>query len=326
LNEIELPEDKRAHRLFHELELRFSEYIQSLPSSLWDVATSKSTYLGAAAEGEFEGIGSLNPVLAGTPWLFWEQLGELEDTIFLDIAEAGACLVIASILLDHIVDGQAKPAEQTTLFHQSLKGHAFQTYQSVFPSDSVFWKTFFRLERDHIRGLGLEVQAQSTQAQVTWEILEQTAQGKVSPIIGTVAALSFALDRSELLDPIEQSLKHIAVASQLLDDIGDWRHDHEVGHQTYFLSEVRSDLTASAGAADLQSAVDAAWLDVDHLHVVIEQLELSLEVLDELPCAEWHVYVAGYIELAEGHLARAVGSHLKSSVGALVKQVQDQEY
>lgn len=312
-----LPEDQRARRLFDELERRFSQYVHSLPGSLNEVASAKSTYLGADAEGEFEGIVSLNPVLAGTPWLFWEQFGDLEEGAFVDIAEAGACLVTASILLDHLVDGQAAPAEQTALFHQSLRSHAFRTYQSVFSSESPFWELFYQLESDHILGLGLEVQAQTMRAPVTWEILEQTAHGKVSPIICTIAAMAIASDRLEIMDPIERSLRHIAVASQLLDDIGDWRHDQQVGHQTHFLSEIRSRVDgqpADPSVEALQAIIDDSWLDVDHLHMVIEHLEHSLAVLEELSCKGWRDYVSGYIDLAEGHLARAAATHLRQKV------------
>jgi hypothetical protein len=325
MDQLALPDSERANRLFDELEQRYAQYVQSLPNSIKDVANAKSTYLGAHVYGAFEGIASLNPVLAGTPWLFWEQFADLEDEQFLAIAEAGACLVIASILLDHIVDGQAEPPEQATLLLQSLRSHAFRTYQSIFPSKSPFWGHFYRLERDHMAGLGLEVRAQSKQSPVTWEILESTAHGKVSPIICTVAAMAVALERPEMLAPMDQSLQHIAVASQLLDDIGDWRHDHAVGHQTYFLSEVDAQLGDNSDESDaeaFQAAIDDSWLDVDHIHLVMEWLDKSLAAVEGMSCQGWVDYVNGYRQLTDGHLNRAVARHLKRTVGPLVEESQ----
>ena len=319
---------ERASHLFKELEQRFSQYVQNLPIPITEVARAKSTYLGAHTEGAFEGIASLNPVLAGTPWLFWEQFDDLDDEVFVAIAEAGACQVIASILLDHIVDGQAEPREHSSLLHQSLRSHAFRTYQSVFASNSPFWEYHDQLERDHIRGLGLEVDAQSKQSPLTWEILEATAHGKVSPIICTIAALAVAQEHPERLDPISQSLKHIAIASQLLDDIGDWSHDYTVGHHTYFLSEANAHPGIDPRDTDadaLLAAIDESWLDVDHIQLVMDWLEKSLSAVESMRCQGWVDYVNGYIELADGHLKRAVARHLQRVVGPLVAEFRSLE-
>ena len=120
MNRLIPPADSRQSDLFEKLNSRYFDFARQLPQPLKRLGTLKSTFLGSPHEGIFEGVLELNPVLAGTPWLFWETFSSLEDEQYLQIAEAGTMFVLASIVLDHLVDGQAERQEQVALFHQAL--------------------------------------------------------------------------------------------------------------------------------------------------------------------------------------------------------------
>lgn len=148
------------------------------------------------------------------------------------------------------------------------------------------------------------------------------AHGKVSPIVATVTALTFASDQPSVLSPIETSLKHIAVASQLLDDVGDWEHDLEVGHYTYFLSHlVQRDTWGGENppaVIELQAKLEKEWNDVEHLRLVLDWLDDSIEAVRELKCPAWVEYVEGYRTLTDKNLSLVMGHHLIHKLHPLV--------
>jgi hypothetical protein len=323
LNRLEPPANSRQSDLFQQLNERYFDFARQLPDPLKKLGMLRSTFLGSESDQPFEGVQELNPVLAGTPWLFWETFSLLDDECFLQIAEAGTMFVLASIVLDHLVDGQAQEQEQMALFHQALYSHGISIYRSVFESSSDFWIHFERLASDHLAGLARELQAQLDPQDLTWEDLNTMAHGKVSPIVVTITALSEVSGQPEKLEPIETSLKHISVASQLLDDIGDWSHDIEVGHVTYYLTRLAP--TYSSGPVDLpsveeaQSRIDAEWSDVSNLELVLKLLDDSLQAVQEIECPVWIDYVEGYRWLTNEHLNSAVARHLVQKLRPLIE-------
>lgn len=324
---ITLPDDERAIRLFGQLDQRYAGFVQHLPAPLAELAQSRSTYLGSPGDERFEGIRGLNPVLVGTPWLFWDLYSRLDDESFLAIAEAGAYFVLASIVLDHLVDGQAGQPEQMSLLHQALYEQGVSRYRAVLPSPSWFWSHFDRLAGDHVAGLAAELAAHTDPTELALERFLVMAHGKVSPIVVTSAAMAEASGQRDVLARIEDSLKHIAVASQLLDDIGDWRYDVEVGHVTYFqvcvaAAEPREVTDELPDMAELQSRIERQWVDVEQMGQVIAWLDRSSEAVAGIACAGWLDYVADYRTRAEQHRTQFVARHLVRVLRPLVKGVQ----
>ncbi len=319
---LRLPEDPRAARLFAEANSRYQDFANRLPESLGRMARRQQTYLGAPNDEPFQGIADLNPVLAGTPWMFWEQFERLEDELFLAIAEGGALFVLASILLDHIIDHQADPPEAAALLHQALHTRGIERLQAALPASISFWNHFERLSADHLAGLAAELEAQSDLSHMREETFIRMAHGKVSPIVVTLAALAEASGQTGILPDMEASLKHIAVASQLLDDIGDWEEDLHAGHMTYFLSLMPPLLARPAIAPQTidatRAAIDGEWLDVDFLKVTLSWLKKSAEAVSGLQCAGWLEYVEGYRQLTDEHLTVAVARHMVRVLRPLV--------
>jgi hypothetical protein len=321
---ISLPDDTRARRLFGQLDQRYRAFVHQLPSPLEELAQRKTTYLGSTVDDRFEGINGLNPVLAGTPWLFWETFSRLDDRSFVAIAEAGACFVLASIVLDHLVDGQAEQPELTSLFHQALYEQGVARFRAVLPSPSWFWSHFDRFAADHTAGLAAELAAHKNPRDLALERFLVMAHGKVSPIVVTSAAMAEASNQRHVLAPIEDSLKHIAVASQLLDDIGDWRHDVAVGHVTYFqtciaTAECWEEAEALPDPDELEARMDRHWVDVEQMGQVLEWLDRSSKAVAGIDCAGWLDYVDGYRTRAEQHRTQFMARHLARVLRPLVE-------
>jgi hypothetical protein len=164
----------------------------------------------------------------------------------------------------------------------------------------------------------VEVDAQRNVAGLSAAALATMAHGKVAPIVTTMAAMAEASGRPALLGPIEASLNHIAVASQHLDDIGDWREDLHVRHLTYFLAQVLPGSDPWPDEGTVQDGIDREWSDVGHLQQVLEGLEAAQDAVRGISCPGWTAYVEGYTTLADEHLTRALARHLARVLGPIV--------
>lgn len=314
MSQLKLVEGSRASQLFHRLEETFEGFLEQLPPGVAELARQQAAYYGNFNREPFGGLSVLNPVLVSTPWLFWECFQELDDKTLLDIAGAGAFYVLASVVLDHLVDSQASEPGALTIYHQALYSQAASRYRAVFPAASPFWGHFQRLENAHLSGLAAEVYTQSHPAEFTRQTLASIAQGKVSPITTTLVALSIASGRPEWIPALEASLNHIAVASQLLDDIGDWQADFQNRHLTYFLAQLAGAhpwLQAEPPSLEmLEARLLADWTDTINLKQVKQDLDRSLEAAQGLNCPAWQSYVEGYRSLTDEHLERTIKQHL----------------
>jgi hypothetical protein len=314
VTKLKLPANSRAAKLLVRLDGSYFDFAARLPPPLSSRAHLRSTYTGNPGDEPFKGVSAMNPGVTCTPWLFWELVQALEDDLILQVAEAGTLVVLASVLLDHLADGQVEQLGETSLLQQKLFQTGISQFRSCFPSDSGFWSNFERLEAEHLSGLAMELEAQTDPGRFTWEGFLDMVPGKFSPIVVTMAAMTEALDRRELLAPIETSIKHLAIASQLLDDMGDWQEDLATGHLTYYLTRLapldRWAATEWPGEEELQNRISTEWLDLKYMGKVKQWLDSSEETTRELGCVGWDDYLNGYRELAERHMRYYEAQHL----------------
>ncbi len=312
---MKLPAVSRAQQLFNRLEETFQLYLAHLPPGLVEQAGQQGTYYGDFNPQRFAGLEDLNPVLVSTPWLFWEIFQGLEDELFLRLSEAGAFYVLASVVLDHLVDGQTGTPGRLALYHQALYSRGAAVYRLAFPSSCPFWDHFDRLAAEHLSGLAAENAIQEHPIEYTYETLTAIAHGKVAPIVTTLAGFCAASGQMAIFPSIEASLKHISIASQLLDDIGDWQADAQNRHLTYFLALMAPpEVWNQPGwpdAGKLQQALDAEWIDIIQLKRVMLGLNRAIEAVQGLDCPAWVSYVDEYRAITDGHLGRCIRRHLQ---------------
>lgn len=265
----------------------------------------------------------MNPGVTCTPWLFWELTRDVADDVYLNAALGGTLVVLASVLMDHLSDGQAAQPGPTALLQQALYEGGAARLRATLAGESSFWLHFERLGREHLAGLAAELEVQLDPAQLTFERFVEMVPPKFSPIVITMAAFLCLLGREDLLDAIEASIKHLAVASQLLDDMGDWEDDLQARHLTYYLSRLATPEAWLApnwpAREQLQYVIDGDWLDVKHMSEVQEWLDRSLEDVLGLECEGWTAYLEGYRSLAEQHLAHYKARHMLRIIGPIVE-------
>lgn len=306
--------EPRAEKLLEQFEARYAKFNRHLPPSLRQLAQAESTYLGEITEAPFSGLRAMNPLITRTPWLFWETFKNLEDEILLQLAEAGVCMALASVLIDHLADGQVPNPGSLMLFRQSLQDRALSLYRRNFPSDSQFWIEYQRLSEEYIAALQMEIDSQSDPNLFTIENFQGFAAGKVSPMVVTIAALAESSAQIDLLAPVEASMRFSYVAGQIHDDILDWQDDLEKRHLTFFLTKLSADHDYETGSwpgvEELKALNDKKWLDVKQLYLAIEWFDRALEAVDGIDCPGWEFYLREYRTVAEEDQQSALAKHL----------------
>lgn len=326
MTELRLPESSRAATLLARVDGAYIEFVSRLPPSLRDLAGQKTTFTGTSSTGPFKGPSSMNPGITCTPWLLWTITQAAEDELFLQLALGGSLIVLASVILDHLVDGQVAQPAKMALLHQALFEGGMARFRARMPPECGFWRQLERLGREHIAGLAAELETRSDPDQLTFDGFVALVPGKFSPIVITMAAFVAVLGKDEQLAPIETSIKHLAVASQLLDDMGDWQDDLGARRLTYYLSRLaprevwHADDWPTVG--ELQQRIDAAWLDVAHMRMVQEWLDRAGAVARDLACPRWMAYLDGYRVLAAEHLTRYKARHALQIVRPIVKAAE----
>ena len=166
---------------------------------------SESTFKGSPGIKPYGGIKTNNPLITQTPWLFMEAFEGLDKNFFLDFAEAGLFFGLASVIFDHLVDGQFTNPGLAILLHQAIFQLGARIYRKLFPSNAPFWLQYDRLTKEHIISLSKDVATQVNLRGLNLEDFAASASGKVSPMLIAVAAMAEAVDNPSLLQPIESS-------------------------------------------------------------------------------------------------------------------------
>jgi hypothetical protein len=319
---LKLPEDPRASKLLVQLDARYFLFVKTLPPNLQKLALLKRTFTGVQGEETFQGLSSMNPGLTCTPWMFWDLTRDLDDERFLRISEAGGLLVLASVLMDHLSDHQVEEPGEIQLLRQACFEAGTSILREEYHTSSEFWGYFDRLNSEHLEGLAEEIAARKAPEDYSFDRFIHMVRRKFSPIVVTMAAFCSALGKEEVLGPIETSIKDLAVASQLLDDLGDWKDDIGDRHLTYYLSILVPDDNWKAeewpSVEELQQQIDDNWVDIKYLKIVIEWLDKSLTATQDLKFNSWNDYLNGYKVLAEEHLKRATAYHLYHVIDPLI--------
>ena len=321
--------DDRGKPLLAALDERFLSFVSRLNGPLRTHALRRSTYTNEPGAEAFGGPSTMNPGVTLTPWLFWELTSPLDDASFLSLAEGGSMVVISSALLDHLVDGQAVSPEDTLLLHRLLHERGIATLRACLGGGSPFWRTAERLIAEHLEGLALERGMRAALGAFSYPDFQRMVKAKFSPIVLTMSAYLTATERGDLQEPIENSIKHLAVASQLLDDLGDWEEDMRGGRLTYFLScavAPREAARLEAGLAEeVEERIRSSWLDVDHLNLAAEWLDRARASVEGIPCPNWIEYLEGFRSLTLEHIRQSTAGHLVQTLDPLVARGAKQD-
>jgi hypothetical protein len=305
--------EPRARTLLADLDARLLGFLGSLPETLASRALRRSTFVGGPPEARLTSLATLNPLIACSPWLFWEAFGSLPDGVFVEAAVAGAALSLSSGIMDKLADGEAPQPGVFSLLSEALRLHAWAGFRTLFPAADSFWAEFQRLSETYWKALAEESELQRHPAGFTEDAFTRVSAGKVSPIVVTLAAMAHLSEHPDLLPPMEQSLRWTFVAGQLHDDILDWETDVASGHVTHFIRQLNGDdgrspegITQRARQARARS-----WADVDMFKQVLHYYGLARDAVRVLDCPTWGLYLTWHEQRARRDQISAAAAHLE---------------
>lgn len=304
------------------MDTRFFGIIEDFTDPLRSLAKIRGTYDGSETQDPFEGLSSMNPGLSCTPWMFWETTCGLNDQQFVDLSLGGGLVILASALLDHLADRQVKDVGSTVLLQSALHDQGMILVRGVIAHDTEFWAHAERLLNEHRRGLAREIQCRADPELLTEERFVETVSAKFSPIALTMVAFLSAMDQRDSIPAVERSIKDLAVASQLLDDLGDWEDDVSQKRLTLYVKSLapNADWTADEWPTirELQEQIDQEWAELGLLNRVTVWLERSMEAVANIKCPAWISYLDGYRDLADQHLKGRTARHIARSIHELL--------
>lgn len=315
---LNVPKRSRQYRLLVELNKRYMTWANSLPNPLNRMALRESTFLGGTSGGILEDLSKINPAITCLPWLFWEICSNVEDDVFITLAEAGASHILASIVMDHVIDYQVEDMVAMVLFHRAIYINSIMKFKEALPSNEKFWNSFDGLSKDHMDGLVIELSARMNPDLFTLDNFIKITHSKVSPFIIAIMAFLYAADQPSLCEQFASSLRYVSQASCLLDDMWDWKHDLERGHLTYFLTclvppEQRKE-TLLISKEHLQKHLDENWLDIEYFQSVIDWFDEAIIDVDAIDYPAWIEYIQGYREMAIDHAKIAMARKITSAL------------
>jgi len=278
------------------------------------MAQKEWTFTGCVAPEIFAGPSSLSPGPVTIPWLWWELFAALDDERFLSIAEAGAYLILASILQDHLIDGQVSHIGPTAVLRDVFRRHGTSVLRQATPANTSFWAQFDRLRKDHRAGLAAELRARLDPKTFDYQRCLTIAQGKVAPVVIPVVAMLTVTEKSDRLAPMEKSMRLAGLAKQILDDVLDWQEDLAARRLTYFLAQLlppdswRAEIWPLPG--EVLAFIESEWADVKHFREGRRLIGQAIEEVGHLDSRSWGDYLADLDHRAEQRQKQMAARHL----------------
>lgn len=221
------------------------------------------------------------------------------------------CLFLAVRTEDDLLDGQAGSRRVEGAVRR-LEDEAARAFARHLPRASPFWSVYREAIEVTRRAITRADRMQRSAAGMPADSLDCHARIAEIFKLGS-AAVCFSLGRREVLGRLGRACDHLAVASQLLDDLVDLEEDQELGRRSFAISWIlRRGRQHLAAGEDSPSGV---WPGVVQGDAVKELLELARRELRRagramaplnLPAADGYMdLLLAEVDLFERHLHRA---------------------
>lgn len=298
----------------HELDKRYFAYAATLKPPLNKLACDKQLFTGEGKSRQITSLQEVYPLTTWIPWLFKEAFPTVSETDLLDIAEAGALLILALLVQDHYLDGQLSLHPEIPLLHQQLHTAALRKFHILFEAQSPFW-TYF----DHYFCQYTEALVQETyehRGRVTLYSIEKMLEigsGK-SALFKTIAtALALKAGARTDIPRLEAALDAFAAATQLGDDGMDLEDDYQNQNYTLPLTQAIPDeqwptptLTMKEIDQRLENSVILETLMIQ----VIKWFQQARDAVADLPCPRWVEFVEFHLAFSERYQRALVAKKL----------------
>ena len=156
--------------------------------------------------------------------------------------------------IDNLLDNTEPIANQPKILFDTIQLHeqTIRQLTNLIDNNSAFWGHFDRLKTKYAKTNFTEKQLSESQADFTENSFEELAFGKSAvccAIVHGLAAIQ-GQEQFEVINHLEQILKHTHIAFQYLDDVSDFKKDIEQKQWTYPRALLRTFLVDNSLTTD----------------------------------------------------------------------------
>jgi hypothetical protein len=298
-----------------ELDKRYFAYTATLEPPLNELALDRRVFIGGGESRPITSLQEVHPYLVTCiPWFFNEAFPSVLESDLLDIAEAGALLILALYVQDHCLDGQLPSHPGLPLLHQWLHTAALRKFHALFEASSPFWSHFDRYLHQYMAALLQETYNHC--GQVTTYSLEEMWQigvGKIALFKAVTTALALKASAEAEIPHLDAAIDAMAAALQLGDDIMDWKDDYRRQNYTLPLTQA---IPAEQWPAPTLSVkeVDQRLGNALILETLskraIDWFEQALDAVAHLHCSHWVAFIEDRRAVSESYREWLVAQRL----------------
>lgn len=207
---------------------QFSHYISTLPSELRDLTKASSLWKERGA-----GLSHFLPFWLNQEFSGGDFLPEARQ-----MALANRFGQIFCLIQDGVIDKHAGTKPEILILLNALFFRFLYGYQKLFPASHTFWTYFEKYWQEYLQALAWEKAHHHERiAPYTHEDFLWLGR-KFSPVKICCAGMALLSGREEEIPCLSNSIEHLHVGYQLLDDVEDWPEDIENRDYTYLLTLV----------------------------------------------------------------------------------------
>lgn len=185
------------------------------------------------------------------PYLFEEDFKKVERDLINQVAAAGLLYFDHIFFFDKLYDNQVE-SDFFVLYQKNLLGQStIALLTELFGKNHVFWRYFNFYLQQYIHAIKLDKKEHKgiLKRYEPYEY-QKIAQGKSAVAKCSVAALACLAGEEWKIDLLEKTQDYYAEATQLFDDLRDWKDDLHHRNYSKLLTEIMMDHDIPEGTTD----------------------------------------------------------------------------
>lgn len=260
------------------------------------------------------------------PFFFLPAFPTLSPSDIRPLSLAGRLFACSIILYDKVMDRTcpAYIATSHALSIQAMQLEGYRLLHELFPPQAAFWKRFHQYYVDHAEACLAEQRFNTGERgweEFTEELALRIAMGKNGVARATIAGLVELAQDEHLYAPFVEAIDCFNVASQMWDDLCDWKDDLQTGTPSLLLSQLVRERPVFKSQDEQTREVAALARDLYYggrARHVLELAVVSLDRADSLtvgfPDLPWRNVANDLRKRCQsllGDITRIVGSNLR---------------
>lgn len=234
------------------------------------------------------------------PYLFLGAFPSLTPSDIRPLSIAGRLFACSIILYDKVMDrtSTAYLATSQALSVQAMQWEAYRLLHGMFAPDAKFWQRFHSYLVEHAEACVKEQQfvvGELKWENYTEEVALKIAAGKNGIAKATIAGLVELAHDDAQFESFASSVNHFNIASQMWDDLRDWKEDLRTNTPSLLLARIAPGGLKFADEVELARQTETLAREVYYdghakyvIELILESLDRAERMTSAVPDLAWH--------------------------------------